>query len=97
MTAPWVGVQPVEIVQPDPIFRGLRGPFMVPEAHYCEIKALPPGFVHLARNANCELQCIRHEGKPLYGAQFHAETWTDYYADGKTFITNFFRIAGLVG
>lgn len=90
------GVQPVEIVATDPIFAGMKTTFMVPEAHYCEVKKLPPGFVHLARNPNCELQCFRHKDKPLYGAQFHAETWTEYYNDGETFITNFFRIAGLV-
>jgi GMP synthase (glutamine-hydrolysing) len=89
------GMQPVEIVTPDPIFRGLKRTFRVRESHYCEIKKLPPGFIHLARNDNCELQCIRHRDKPLYGAQFHAETWTDHYPDGKTFITNFFRLAGL--
>lgn len=89
------GVHEVEIVQRDPIFKGLKKRFKVPEAHCCEVKKLPPGFVHLARNDNCELQCFRHEDKPLYGAQFHAEAWTDHYEDGRTFITNFFRIAGL--
>jgi GMP synthase (glutamine-hydrolysing) len=91
-----IGMQPVEILQRDPIFAGLKRRFMVTESHYCEVKKLPPGFVHLARNDNCELQCMKHADKPLYGAQFHAEVWSDYYQDGKTFITNFFRIAGLV-
>jgi GMP synthase-like glutamine amidotransferase len=89
------GMQPIEVITPDPIFAGLGKSFTVLEAHYCEEKKLPPGFVHLARNENCELQCFRHQDKPLYGAQFHAEAWTDHYSDGKTFITNFFRIAGL--
>ncbi len=89
------GVQPMEIVQRDPIFRGLKQRFWVPESHYCEVKRLPPNFVHLARNDNCELQCFRHRDKPLYGAQFHAEVWTEHYQDGKQFITNFFRLAGL--
>lgn len=91
-----VGMQPVEILRRDPIFAGLRRRFYVTEAHYCEVKKLPPGFLHLARNDNCEIQCMKHAEKPLYGAQFHAEVWTDYYQDGKRFITNFFRIAGLV-
>ncbi len=90
------GVHEVQIVRPDPIFRGLRSPLKVPEAHYCEVKRLPPGFLHLARNDNCELQCVRHADKPLYGTQFHAEAWTPHYPDGKVFITNFFRVAGLV-
>ncbi len=90
------GVQPIEVLQRDPIFHGLGKRFKVPESHYCEIKKLPPGFVHLARNDNCEIQCIRHAERPLYGAQFHAENWTDAYPDGRRFITNFFRIAGLV-
>ncbi len=91
------GVHPVYIVRRDPLFDGLKSPFLVPESHYCEVKRLPPGFVHLARNDNCELQCFRHRDKPLYGAQFHAEMWTDHYTDGKTLMTNFFRIAGLAG
>lgn len=89
------GMQPIEIVQPDPLFRGLKNPFMVRQSHYCEIKNLPPGFVHLARNENCELQCMKHQDRPLYGAQFHAETWTDHYQDGKKLMANFFKIAGL--
>lgn len=90
------GMQPVEIIEQDPIFRGLKNPFMVREAHYCEVKKLPPGFVHLARNENCELQAMRHQDKPLYGTQFHAETWTREYLDGRKLIANFFRIAGPV-
>lgn len=90
------GMQPIEVLRRDPILAGLGRRFMALEAHYCEIKRLPPGFVHLARNDNCELQLIRHESKPLYGAQFHAEAWTDHYPDGKTFIANFFRVAGLL-
>ena len=87
-----MGIHEIEIVQRDPIFKGLKKRFRAPEAHYCEVKKLPPDFIHLARNDNCELQCFRHKDKPLYGAQFHAETWTDHYDDGKTFITNFFRL-----
>ena len=90
-----IGVHEIEIVKRDPIFKGLKKRFKVPEAHYCEVKRLPKDFVHLARNDNCELQCFRHETKPIYGSQFHAETWRPEYADGKMFITNFFRIAGL--
>jgi GMP synthase (glutamine-hydrolysing) len=92
-----MGIRQVEIVNRDPIFKGLPKRFRVPEAHYCEVKKLPPESIHLARNDNCELQCFRHRDRPLYGAQFHAETWTEHYNDGETFITNFFRIAGLVG
>ena len=78
----------------DPIFKGLRKRMFVLGAHYCEIKKLPPGLIHLAHNDNCEIQAMRHRDKPLYGAQFHAEEWTAHYQDGKAFITNFFRLAG---
>jgi len=91
------GVHTIEALQRDPIFDGLGKQFRVPEAHYCEVKRLPRGFVHLARNDNCEIQAMRHAERPLYGAQFHAENWTDDYPDGEKIITNFFRIAGLVG
>lgn len=91
------GVHRVEIVERDPIFRGLRGRFIhVPEAHFCEVKTLPPGFKLLATSPECHIEMMRHTDRPLYGAQFHAETWQGPYTDGQTIMRNFFRIAGLV-
>ncbi len=90
------GVWQVQIIADDPIFDGFEGSLMVREAHCGEIKTLPPDFVHLARNDNCEIQAMRHKDRPIYGTQFHPEAWTEEYEDGKKFMQNFFRIAGLI-
>ena len=90
------GMWPVEIVADDPIFAGLGRTIMVRQSHASEVKQLPPGFIHLARNDNCEIQAMRHAGRILYGTQFHPEVWTDYYPDGKRLMENFFRLAGVI-
>jgi len=90
------GVWPVEILVNDPVFDGFDGTLMVREAHAGEVKKLPADFIHLARNDNCEIQAMRHQDRPIYGTQFHPEAWTDHYPDGKRFVENFFRIAGLI-
>jgi len=91
------GIHPIEIVKRDPLFAGLPKTMLLPEAHYCEIKKLPRDFVLLASSENCKIQAMRHKERPIYGCQFHAETWTDAYPHGKRVMENFFRIAGLRG
>ncbi len=91
------GVQQVEIVQRDPIFKGLRGrTIRVPESHYCEVKTLPPEFELLATSPECRIEMMKHSARPIYGAQFHAEIWQEPYTHGETIMRNFFRIAGLM-
>ena len=57
---------------------------------------MPPGFELLATSPECRLEMIRHQDRPMYGAQFHAEVWDGPYTDGETIMRNFFRIAGLI-
>ncbi len=90
------GIFEIQILAHDPIFDGLDTKLVVRESHLCEVKTLPPGFIHLARNGNCEIQAMRHGERPIYGTQFHPEAWTDKFEDGKRFMQNFFRIAGLI-
>ena len=90
------GIQTIEVLERDPLFAGLPRKMRLPEAHYCEIKKLPKDFVLIATNDNCRIQCMRHKTRPVYGAQFHAETWTDAYPHGKRVMENFFKIAGLM-
>ncbi|MGD9519081.1 MAG: gamma-glutamyl-gamma-aminobutyrate hydrolase family protein [Armatimonadota bacterium] len=90
------GVFPVQIVKRDPLFRGLPKTILVPEAHACEVAALPPDFELLATNENCRIQAMRHKIKPIYGTQFHAENWSDHYSHGERIIRNFFSLAGLI-
>ena len=89
------GFYPVTIVRDDPLFEGLSNPFIVREAHYCEIKALSPEFELLASTEACRIQAMKHRKRILYGTQFHPETYIEAYPDGKTVLSNFFRIAGI--
>ena len=86
----------VEVLREDPIVAGLGKTFRVLEAHYCEVKTLPPGFVHLATSPDCRLELMKHRDRPIYSAQFHAESWSNHYTDGRTVMLNFFRLAGAV-
>jgi anthranilate/para-aminobenzoate synthase component II len=90
------GFYPLTMLKPDPLFEGLPNPFVVREAHYCEIKTLPPDFDLLASNDNCRIQAMKHKTRPLYGTQFHPESYTDAYPHGRTILENFFRIAGIL-
>ncbi|MBI2437854.1 MAG: gamma-glutamyl-gamma-aminobutyrate hydrolase family protein [Lentisphaerae bacterium] len=84
----------VDLLHPDPILAGLPRRIRVRADHWCEIKKLPRGFIHLARSAECAYEMIRHGLRPLYGLQFHAECWQKPYLAGRRILLNFFRLAG---
>lgn len=86
----------ITILCKDPVFVGLGRHVRVRESHCCEIKKLPPGFVHLAQSAECTYEMIRHGTRRLYGMQFHAERWEKPYLAGRQIMLNFFRLAGAV-
>lgn len=84
----------VEVLRSDPILAGLPRRIRVRADHWCEIKKLPRGFIHLAKSAECSYEMIRHGARPLYGLQFHAEGWQEPHLAGRTILRNFFRLAG---
>lgn len=90
------GYYHVEMITGDPLFASLNNHFVVRESHMCEVKEVPPGFMHLARTENCEIQAMRHRERLMYGVQFHPEGWTDEYHEGKQILNNFFQLAGLI-
>ncbi|MEN6303212.1 MAG: gamma-glutamyl-gamma-aminobutyrate hydrolase family protein [Armatimonadia bacterium] len=90
------GYAVVETLKRDPLFAGLKKKIRVRESHYCEVKKLPKGFELLATSSECKIEAMKHPDKPLYGCQFHAETWMEPYLDGRKVMENFFRIAGLM-
>ena len=57
----------------DDMFAGLPKQFTVWESHNDEIASLPSAFKVLAHSANCPIEAIRHESRPMYGLQFHPE------------------------
>jgi GMP synthase (glutamine-hydrolysing) len=90
------GFYPVTLVKDDPLFEGLNNPFIVRESHYCEVKSLPTQFELLASTEACRIQTMKHRERMLYGTQFHPESYIEAYPDGKSILSNFFRIAGVI-
>lgn len=89
------GYYPINILRTDPLFEGVEKRPVFCEQHYCELKAIPPGFVHLAASELSPIQVIRHETRPVYGTLFHPEEYSEEHPEGKQLLSNFFRICGL--
>ncbi len=86
------GFTPVMKVAEHPLLVDLTTEFTVMEAHYWEIKGLPVGFRNYAKTAVTPLQLIAHESKPLFGTQFHPESWDEAHPDGRKLLENFFGL-----
>lgn len=89
------GYYTINILRTDPLFDGVEERSVFCEQHYCELKAIPPGFVHLAASELSPIQAIRHETRPVYGTLFHPEEYSEEHPEGKQLLSNFFRICGL--
>lgn len=85
------GFYELTLHEPDPLFERCGDPPIVREAHYCEIKRLPPDFKLLASTPECRIQAMRHLKRPIVGVQFHPELYTERFPDGKRILENFFR------
>lgn len=68
------GFTPIRIVGSDPLFAELKAPVFL-EAHYWEVKSVPPGFELLASTDSCRVQAVRRAGTLVYGTQFHPEAY----------------------
>jgi GMP synthase-like glutamine amidotransferase len=75
------GFMPVRVLKSEPLFDGLGKMPCFLEAHYWEIKEVPPGFELLASSESCRVQAIRQVGQPVYGTQFHPEAYTEGQID----------------
>ncbi len=82
----------LQVIGKDPIFDGMPETINLVENHFDEIKKLPPGFIHLAKNALSPFQIIKHPTKPVYGVQAHTEYFYSSRPDGGTLLRNFLRI-----
>lgn len=99
------GITVLDILAPDPIFKGLLAPtdrFLAMESHYEEVKTVPPPFVNLASSDMSEVQLIRVPGKIVYGLAFHPERGWNLpdgpgYAQhgGKQILANFMTMVAL--
>lgn len=89
-----LGLVPLEVMAPDPIFMGIHKTIHISQSHFDEVKILPPGFVLLASEKLSPNQIIRHPTLPVYGIQGHAERFTRDHPEGVVLIRNFLEIAG---
>lgn len=88
------GFTPVSVVAADPILAGLSPAPIFLEVHYCEARQLPPGFRLLASTPDCRVQLMRREDRPVYGAQFHPEAYTEWPNDDRNELVNLVYPAG---
>lgn len=86
------GWMEVEILERDPLFKGLPETIIVDEGHFDEVKKPPKDFKIIATNRNCRVQAMRHKSKPVYGVQFHPNIFDEKHPHGKTVLKNFFKI-----
>lgn len=65
----------------DPVFGPAGSRYPVLMGHHDRVAALPPSGVELARSERCGHQAFRIDGRPVWGAQFHAELTPEALAD----------------
>lgn len=82
------GFMPVDVVEADPVFDGLGASPVFLQVHYCEAKEVPPGFRVLASSKDCPIQVLKQLDKPVYGAQFHPEGYTEALNDRRSPLVN---------
>jgi GMP synthase-like glutamine amidotransferase len=87
------GFYEIEKLRDDPLFEGLPGRMILRCSHYCEVKALPPGFDCLARSGHCAIEAMKHRELPLYGVQFHPEQYEAPFLHGQKVLENFAKVA----
>ncbi|MEO0493936.1 MAG: hypothetical protein AAF081_11020 [Actinomycetota bacterium] len=90
-----LGYDPVRLVGDHPLHEGLGDAPVFRHAHSYHLPRLPDGFVRLAETDPCPIQLAAHGERPLAGAQFHPEYWTDDAPAGERLIANFLRWAGV--
>lgn len=85
---PWK--KTIRIVQPDPLFKGIKSPFMAPEVHGWAVYTLPKHYQVLARSSY--IQSLKRTDKFLYGVQFHPEIHAPYN-QAEAVLKNFLEMA----
>ena len=83
------GFRTVTLEDKDTLLAGLPPKIRVMQSHREQVKQLPPNFVRTATSADIENEGMKHEVRPLYGVQFHAERWNEENPAGKRVLENF--------
>ena len=80
----------------DPLFEGVPSTSVVWMSHGDRVVRLPEGFESVGNSGNSPFAAIRHQGRALYGLQFHPEV--AHTEAGPQILANFLeRVAGLSG
>ena len=79
----------------DPLFAGIPSPMLVTRYHSLVTSPrLPEGLVPIAWSADPadegEIQAMRHRQHPVWGVQFHPESW--FTEGGRTILRNFLEL-----
>ncbi len=82
------GFIPVE-TNGEAIFKGLPTAVTVWHSHCDEVKSLPEGFHVTASNETCPIQAMQHNGRPVFGVQFHPELFDEEHPEGRQILENF--------
>jgi GMP synthase (glutamine-hydrolysing) len=80
------------VVESDPLFSGLPREMMLLESRHELVQVLPAGFRLLARSESSPIAAMKHESRPLYGIQFHAERYTRRNPAGNEVVGNFVNL-----
>jgi GMP synthase-like glutamine amidotransferase len=79
---------PVTVLEPDAILEGLGPAPVFLQVHYCQVEQAPPGFQVLASSGECGIQVIKRLDRPVYGTQFHPESYTEGPNDRRNPLVN---------
>lgn len=90
MPAPVHGKSHAIYHQSTGLFAGLSEPSRFTRYHSLAIDSAPAGFIVDAYSSDDQIMAIRHQSLPLFGVQFHPESYLSH--EGNLLLSNFLRI-----
>jgi anthranilate synthase component 2 len=72
------------------LFKNVPGPFMAARYHSLIVDKVPAGFKKTAWSSDGSLMAFAHETRPVYGVQFHPESFMTKH--GETIMRNFLNV-----
>ncbi len=87
------GFKAVEILEPNDLFSSWKEgeKILLRQSHQDFIQKNPKNFTVLATSEYCEIEAMKHNQRPIYGAQAHIERFSNKHEDGLQIFKNFFE------
>ena len=90
----------IRIIETDKIFEGYKPRDHIPLVEHHNDYVMKQGFstagfIRLADSQSCEVEAMKHNSKPLYGIQFHAERYKigrEEHKEGLKILENFYKL-----